>query len=88
MPRLSSFLDNVHTFFGKSNLFRNVILNKRTDYDYAYEHLDNVGCDLIAELPYIDEMIRATNEKSVLYKKITDKEYQMGIVNILDSMEL
>lgn len=84
--KLKRFLDNLHTFYGKSNNFNKVVLNKRTDHDYPYEQLEVAKSELVTEIPFESELVHMMNTKVDLYKQDLTKEFQGGLIDVLEDM--
>lgn len=84
--KVKNFLDFIHKFQGNSNLFSNVVVNKRSNYEYPLDKIIEVGCNVITELPYCDEITNISNEKKSVFKEVTNKDYQLGMNELLDSM--
>lgn len=87
LNKVTLFLDFIHKFQGVSNTFSNVILNKRGSYDYPYEKIEEVKCNLLTELPYDSSIQNLCNFKSILYKEINNKDFQTNMINVIESLK-
>lgn len=86
LKKLDEFLNFLHRFQAKGNVFNNVVLNKRTDYAFPYELIESYNSRLVSELPLELDLIQYMNEKTPLISREISKEYQEGVLDLLSDM--
>lgn len=87
LKKIQTMLDFIHSFTAKSHLFNNVVINKRTKYEYPYETLNELHCNVISEVPYDTELMKYVNEKDPYIDKIKNKEIQLKIGEIIENLK-
>lgn len=87
LKKVHGMLDFIHSFAATSNTFSNIILNKRSKYEYPLEKIESLKCDLITEIPYVNGMVHNTNIKKPLIDTIESKEYQLKLGDIIENLK-
>lgn len=83
--KTKAVLDYVHQISNKANNINNVILNKRTKFTFPYEKITEIECNLIAEIPYLHDLVVMKNEGKVYVG--SDKRYNKSIGEIVEDIE-
>lgn len=78
-------LDYVHQLTNKANNINNVIINKRTRYTFPYPKIEEIQCNLIAEIPYLHDLVILKNEGKVYSGK--DKRYNKSLEELIQDIE-
>lgn len=85
--KIHGILDFIHVFKARAALFQNVILNKRTKYQYPYEDIENVFCDIVAEIPFDASLVNESNTTKPLTEKFLNDEIQEELSNIIYNLK-
>lgn len=84
--KIEEFLKFLHQYQNKGNVFNNVILNKRTDYAYSYKRIEEENCEIVAEIPYDEDLVSYMNEKIPLIKQPLTKSVSNGLGDVLEDI--
>lgn len=85
--KIHGILDFIHVFKARAPLFQNVILNKRTKYQYPYEDIENVFCDIVAEIPFDSSLVNESNTTKPLTEKFLNDEIQEELSKIIYNLK-
>lgn len=81
-------LDYINKISDRANCVNNIILNKKTEMAYPYFKIEEIGCDLVVELPFIEDILMAKNEGRLYVKSSgVDKGYRDGLGVIIKDIK-
>lgn len=86
LMKIKGILSFIQSYQGKASIFNQLILNKRTEYDYPYEKIKEINCELVSEIPYEEDLIHYMNVRKPLINQKVSVEFQKAIFNIIEDM--